>query len=26
CGTTIERIKLGGRSSHFCPQCQLPVS
>ena len=22
CGTTIERIKLGGRSSHFCPQCQ----
>jgi formamidopyrimidine-DNA glycosylase len=22
CGSTIERIKLGGRSSHFCPQCQ----
>jgi len=22
CGTPIERIKLGGRSSHFCPQCQ----
>ncbi len=22
CGTTIERIKLGGRSSHFCPTCQ----
>ncbi|MGK7958282.1 MAG: DNA-formamidopyrimidine glycosylase [Crocosphaera sp.] len=22
CGTIIERIKLGGRSSHFCPQCQ----
>ncbi|WP_392533106.1 DNA-formamidopyrimidine glycosylase [Nostoc sp. C117] len=22
CGTTIMRIKLGGRSSHFCPQCQ----
>ena len=22
CGTTIQRIKLGGRSSHFCPQCQ----
>ena len=22
CGTLIERIKLGGRSSHFCPQCQ----
>jgi formamidopyrimidine-DNA glycosylase len=25
CGTSIERIKLGGRSSHFCPQCQLPA-
>jgi formamidopyrimidine-DNA glycosylase len=22
CGTAIERVKLGGRSSHFCPQCQ----
>lgn len=22
CGTLIERIKLGGRSTHFCPQCQ----
>lgn len=22
CGNLIERIKLGGRSSHFCPQCQ----
>jgi formamidopyrimidine-DNA glycosylase len=22
CGTSIERIKLGGRSSHFCPKCQ----
>jgi formamidopyrimidine-DNA glycosylase len=22
CGTSIERIKLGGRSTHFCPQCQ----
>jgi formamidopyrimidine-DNA glycosylase len=22
CGTAIERIKLGGRSSHFCPRCQ----
>jgi formamidopyrimidine-DNA glycosylase len=22
CSTNIERIKLGGRSSHFCPQCQ----
>lgn len=22
CGTAIERIKLAGRSSHFCPSCQ----
>ncbi|MGB3695233.1 MAG: DNA-formamidopyrimidine glycosylase [Spirulinaceae cyanobacterium] len=22
CSTTIERIKLGGRSAHFCPRCQ----
>jgi formamidopyrimidine-DNA glycosylase len=22
CGTAIERIKLSGRSSHFCPHCQ----
>ncbi|BAQ63815.1 DNA-formamidopyrimidine glycosylase [Geminocystis sp. NIES-3709] len=22
CGTTINKMKLGGRSSHFCPQCQ----
>ncbi|MGF1542512.1 MAG: DNA-formamidopyrimidine glycosylase [Pleurocapsa sp.] len=22
CGTPIEKIKLAGRSSHFCPQCQ----
>ncbi|HLF72359.1 MAG TPA: bifunctional DNA-formamidopyrimidine glycosylase/DNA-(apurinic or apyrimidinic site) lyase [Dehalococcoidia bacterium] len=22
CGTTIERVKLGGRSTHFCPKCQ----
>ena len=22
CGTKIEKIKIGGRSSHFCPQCQ----
>ncbi len=22
CGTPIERIILGGRSTHFCPQCQ----
>ncbi|MEM8832413.1 MAG: DNA-formamidopyrimidine glycosylase [Cyanobacteria bacterium P01_G01_bin.19] len=23
CGTPIEKIKLGGRSSHFCPNCQV---
>jgi formamidopyrimidine-DNA glycosylase len=23
CGTNIARIKLSGRSSHFCPQCQV---
>jgi len=22
CGTTIERVKLAGRSTHFCPNCQ----
>ncbi len=22
CGTTIERLKLAGRSSHYCPNCQ----
>lgn len=22
CGTAIERVKLGGRSTHFCPNCQ----
>lgn len=22
CGTPIERIKVAGRSSHFCPKCQ----
>ena len=22
CGTPIRRIKLGGRSTHFCPRCQ----
>lgn len=22
CGTPIEKIKLGGRSAHFCPNCQ----
>ena len=22
CGTAIERVKLGGRSTHFCPRCQ----
>ncbi len=22
CGTIIERTKVGGRSTHYCPQCQ----
>jgi formamidopyrimidine-DNA glycosylase len=22
CGTTIKRLKIGGRSAHFCPACQ----
>ncbi len=22
CGTPIERLRLGGRSTHFCPRCQ----
>jgi formamidopyrimidine-DNA glycosylase len=22
CGTSIDRLKLAGRSAHFCPQCQ----
>lgn len=22
CGSTIERVRLGGRSTHFCPKCQ----
>jgi len=22
CGTPIERLVIGGRSTHFCPQCQ----
>jgi formamidopyrimidine-DNA glycosylase len=22
CGTAVERIVIGGRSSHFCPKCQ----
>jgi formamidopyrimidine-DNA glycosylase len=22
CGTAIQRLKLAGRSSHFCPKCQ----
>ncbi len=24
CGTLLERLRLGGRSSHFCPICQPP--
>ena len=23
CGTKIKRVKLGGRSAHFCPKCQI---
>ncbi len=27
CGTSIQRVKLAGRSSHFCPKCQhLPAT
>ncbi|NEP39402.1 MAG: DNA-formamidopyrimidine glycosylase, partial [Okeania sp. SIO2H7] len=22
CDTSLEKIKLAGRSTHFCPQCQ----
>jgi formamidopyrimidine-DNA glycosylase len=22
CGTLVQRVKLGGRSTHFCPKCQ----
>jgi formamidopyrimidine-DNA glycosylase len=22
CGTAIEKIRIAGRSSHFCPRCQ----
>ena len=22
CGTTIQKIQVGGRGSHFCPRCQ----
>ncbi len=24
CGTKIERLRISGRSSHYCPQCQPP--
>lgn len=24
CGSPIERLRIGGRSSHFCPKCQPP--
>jgi formamidopyrimidine-DNA glycosylase len=24
CGSAIERIKITGRSTHFCPRCQFP--
>jgi len=23
CGTKIKRVKLGGRSAHYCPKCQV---
>jgi formamidopyrimidine-DNA glycosylase len=23
CGTTIEKIKVGGRGTYFCPKCQV---
>ena len=23
CGTEIEKIKVGGRGTHFCPKCQV---
>lgn len=26
CGQTIERMKVGGRSTHFCPRCQPEAS
>jgi formamidopyrimidine-DNA glycosylase len=22
CGAVIQRVKLGGRSTHYCPKCQ----
>jgi formamidopyrimidine-DNA glycosylase len=24
CGTPIQRVRLGGRGTHFCPRCQRP--
>lgn len=26
CGTPIEKIKVGGRGTHFCPACQIRVT
>lgn len=26
CGTAVERVKVAGRSSYYCPGCQLPPS
>ncbi|MDD9147895.1 DNA-formamidopyrimidine glycosylase [Sporolactobacillus sp. CQH2019] len=26
CGTAIEKIKVGGRGTHFCPACQIRVT
>lgn len=25
CGAPIERLRFGGRGTHFCPRCQLPA-
>ena len=25
CGSTLERLVVGGRSTHFCPTCQTPL-
>lgn len=26
CGTTIKKIRIGGRGTHYCPKCQPPYS
>ncbi len=25
CGTTVKKIRVGGRGTHFCPQCQVKL-